>query len=63
MNPNELFDQVKDLIAKKDFSAAQTFITENKDKLGDYFEQAKQLLDGANGLDSVADKVKGIFGK
>lgn len=62
MNPNELFDQVKELIEKKDFSAAKKFIDENKDQFGDYLEQAKALLDGAGGLDGVLDKVKGLFG-
>lgn len=63
MNPQELFEQVKDMIAKKDFSAAQDFINENKDNLGDYFEQAKGLISGSEGVSGVLDKVKGLFGK
>lgn len=62
MNPNELLNQVKELIEKKDFSAAQKFINDNKDQLGDYFEQAKKLVEGAGGVDGVLDKVKGLFG-
>ncbi|MGT2801558.1 hypothetical protein [Streptococcus henryi] len=62
MNPNELLNQVKELIEKKDFSAAQKFINDNKDQLGDYFEQAKKLVEGAGGVDGVLDKVKGFFG-
>lgn len=31
MNPNELLNQVKELIEKKDFSTAQKFINDNKD--------------------------------
>ena len=50
------------MIEKKDFSAAKTFMEENKDQLGDYFNQAKGLLDGAGGLDGVLNKVKDFFG-
>lgn len=63
MNPMDLLNEVKDMIANKDFSAAQDFINENKDQLGEYFEQAKGLLDGAQGADGILDKVKGLFGK
>ncbi|MGT2754184.1 hypothetical protein [Streptococcus ovis] len=62
MNPTELLNKIQELIEKKDFSAAQDFLNENKDQLGEYFEQAKTLLEGANGLDGVLDKVKGLFG-
>ena len=61
MNPTELFKQVKEMIEKQDFSAAQKFIEDNKDQLGEYFDQAKGLLDGAGGLDGVINKVKGLF--
>lgn len=61
MNPTELLNQVKEMIEKKDFSAAQDFINENKDQLGEYFEQAKAMLDGAGGLDGVMNKIKGFF--
>ena len=36
MNPLDLFNQVKELIENKDFSAAKTFVEENKDQLGEY---------------------------
>ncbi|MCI7678172.1 hypothetical protein ACVRXS_05770 [Streptococcus orisratti] len=62
MNPNELFEQIKELIAQKDFKAAQNFLDKNKDQLGEYFDQAKALLDGAGGIDGVMNKVKGLFG-
>ena len=62
MNQNDLINQVKELIEKKDFSAAKTFMEENKDQLGDYFNQAKGLLDEAGGLDGVLNKVKDFFG-
>ena len=44
MNPMELFNQVKEMIEKKDFEAAKKFVDENKDDLGEYFDQAKSLL-------------------
>lgn len=62
MNPQDLFNQVKEMIEKKDFSAAMNFINEHKDNLGEYFDQAKQLIDGAQGADGILDKVKGLFG-
>ena len=46
MNPLELFNQVKELIEKKDFEAAKTFVEDNKDNLGEYFDQAKTLVSG-----------------
>lgn len=63
MNPTELLNQVKELIEKKDFSAAQDFINDHKDELGDYFEKAKSLVESAGGLDGALDKIKGLFGK
>ncbi|CAM4194738.1 isoleucyl-tRNA synthetase [Streptococcus penaeicida] len=63
MNPQELFDQVKELIANKDLAGAKDFIETNKDDLGTYFEEAKGLLDGSEGLSGVLDQVKGLFGK
>ncbi|TWS94241.1 MULTISPECIES: hypothetical protein [unclassified Streptococcus] len=63
MNPQELLEQIKEMIAKKDFSAAQDFINENKDNLGEYFEQAKALVSGGEGVNGILDKVKGLFGK
>ncbi|MGT2681839.1 hypothetical protein [Streptococcus porci] len=62
MNPQDLFNQVKEMIEKKDFSAAMNFVNEHKDNLGEYFDQAKQLIDGAQGADGILDKVKGLFG-
>ena len=63
MNPSELFNQVKELIQKKDFSAAQKFIDQHKDDLGDYLDKAKDLFAGVKSADGVLDKVKGLFGK
>ena len=41
MNPLDLFNQVKELVENKDFSAAKTFVEENKDQLGEYLSQAQ----------------------
>lgn len=63
MNPTELLEKVKELIAKGDINAAKEFITEHKDDLGQYFEQAKGLLEGldlSKGLDGVLDKAKDL---
>ena len=61
MNPLDLFNQVKELIENKDFSAAKTFFEENKDQLGEYLSQAQALVSGSEGLDGLVDKVKGLF--
>ena len=61
MNPLDLFNQVKELVENKDFSVAKTFVEENKDQLGDYLSQAQALVSGSEGLDSLVDKVKGLF--
>lgn len=61
MNPMDLFNKVKELIETKDFDAANSFIEENKDQLGDYFSQAQDLISGSEGLDGLVDKVKGLF--
>ena len=61
MNPLDLFNQVKELIEKKDLVAAKTFIEENKDQHGEYLNQAQALVSGSEGLDSLVDKVKGLF--
>ena len=44
MNPMDLFNQVKEMIEKKDFEAAKKFVDENKDDLGEYFDQANLLF-------------------
>lgn len=61
MNPLELFNQVKELVEKKDFDAAKTFVETHKDELGDYLKQAQTLLAGSKGLDDVVGKIKGLF--
>ena len=61
MNPMELFNQVKEMIEKKDFDAAKKFVDDNKDNLGDYLEQAKGLLSGNEMVSGALDKIKGLF--
>ena len=61
MNPIDFFNQVKELVENKDFSAAKTFVEENKYQLGEYLNQAQALVSGSEGLDGLVDKVKGLF--
>ena len=61
MNPMDLFNQVKEMIEKKDFDAAKKFIEDNKDNLGDYLEQAKGLVSGNEMVSGALDKLKGLF--
>ncbi|MDY4760635.1 hypothetical protein [Streptococcus thoraltensis] len=63
MKPQELFDQVKEMIAKKDFSEAKNFIENHKEDLGQYFDKAKALVENSDAVSGVVDKVKNIFGK
>lgn len=61
MNPLELFNQVKEMIEKKNFEAAKTFVEDNKDNLGEYFDQAKALVSGNEMISGALDKIKGLF--
>ena len=61
MNPMDLFNQVKEMIEKKDFDAAKKFVEDNKDNLGDYLEQAKGLVSGNEMVSGSLDKIKGLF--
>lgn len=61
MNPMDLFNQVKEMIEKKDFDAAKKFVEDNKDNLGDYLEQAKRLVSGNEMVSGALDKIKGLF--
>ena len=61
MNPLDLFNQVKEMIEKKDFDAAKKFVDVNKDNLGDYLEQAKGLVSGNEMVSGALDKIKGLF--
>lgn len=61
MNPLDLFNQVKEMIEKKDFDAAKKFVEDNKDKLGEYLDQAKKLVAGNEMASGAIDKVKDLF--
>ena len=61
MNPLDLFNQVNEMIEKKDFDAAKKFVDDNKDNLGDYLEQAKGLVSGNEMVSGALDKIKGLF--
>ena len=49
------------MIEKKDFDAAKKFVDDNKDNLGDYFEQAKGIVSGNEMVSGALDKIKGLF--
>ena len=57
----DLFNQVKEMIEKKDFDAAKKFVEDNKDNLGEYLEQAKGLVSGNEMVSGALDKIKGLF--
>ena len=61
MNPLDLFNQVKEMIEKKDFDSAKKFVEDNKDKLGEYLDQAKKLVAGNEMASDAIDKIKGLF--
>lgn len=61
MNPLDLFNQVKEMIEKKDFDATKKFVDDNKDNLGDYLEQAKGIVSGNEMVSGALDKIKGLF--
>ena len=61
MNPVDLFNQVKEMIEKKDSDGAKKFIEENKDKLGEYLDQAKKLVAGNEMASDAIYKIKGLF--
>ncbi len=61
MNPMDLFNQVKEMIEKKDIDAAKKFVDDNKDNLGEYLEQAKGLVSGNEMVSGALDKIKGLF--
>lgn len=61
MHPMDLFNQVREMIEKKDFDAAKKFVEDNKDNLGDYLEQAKGLVSGNEMVSGALDKLKGLF--
>ncbi|MCE2211080.1 hypothetical protein GPU31_00005, partial [Streptococcus thermophilus] len=46
---------------KKDFDAAKKFVEENKDDLGEYFNQAKSLVSSNEMVSGALDKIKGLF--
>ncbi|MFR6452612.1 MAG: hypothetical protein ACLUP5_02700, partial [Streptococcus sp.] len=61
MNPMDLFNQVKEMIEKKKISkVAKKFVDDNKDDLGEYFDQAKSLVSGNEMVSGALDKIKGL---
>lgn len=59
MNINEIMDTVKGLVGEGKLEEAQTFIKDHKDDLCDYYDKAKDLIDGNSS--SLLDKAKDLF--
>lgn len=55
----DLFNQVK--MVERKISAAKKFVDDNKDDLGEYFDQAKSLVSGNEMVSGALDKIKGLF--
>ncbi|WP_424685204.1 hypothetical protein [Enterococcus sp.] len=60
MNKEELIQKVKDLIGEGNIEAAQKFVEEHKDDLGEYADKAKNMITNFN-PDEFADKAKDVF--
>jgi hypothetical protein len=56
----QLLAQVKDI---KDPQSAIKFVTDNKEQLGDLYDEAMKLAKGGDATGGIMDAVKGIFGK
>lgn len=63
MKPQEIFEKIQKMVGEGNIDKAKTFLEDNKDNLGDYFDQAKALISGNKAIDGAIDKVKGLFGK
>ena len=49
------------MIEKKILKQLKKFVEENKDDLGEYFNQAKSLVSGNEMVSGALDKIKGLF--
>jgi hypothetical protein len=59
MNKDEIMDKIKDLMSSGNLDDAKSFIEDHKDDLGDYYDQAKELI--GNNAGGIIDKIKGMF--
>lgn len=62
MDAKKIFKQIQQLVKDGNLDKAKTFLEENKDSLGKYYDQAKKLIAGNQGVNSLMDKVKKLFG-
>ncbi len=60
MNKEELIQKVKDLIGEGNVEAAQKFVEEHKDDLGDFADKAKDMITNFN-PDEFSEKAKHAF--
>ena len=63
MKPEEILERVKAMIGDGNLEKAKDFMEEHKEDLGGYYDQAKEFIEGHDGdVDSLVNKVKGLFG-
>lgn len=60
MNKDELMAKVKEMVNEGNLDEAKQFIEDHKDELGNYVEQAKNLLKDID-VDGITDKIKSLF--
>ncbi|MBO0431382.1 hypothetical protein [Enterococcus sp. DIV0660C] len=60
MNKDELIAKVKEMVNEGNLDEAKQFIEDHKDELGNYVEQAKNLLKDID-VDGITDKIKSLF--
>lgn len=64
MNKEELLSKIQELVGEGNLDKAKSFLEENKDQLGEYYDKTKELLHvDEGGVEGLLDKVKGFFGK
>ena len=59
MTEKEVMDTVKDLVSKGNLEEATTYVNDHKDDLGDYYDQAMEVING-NPAD-ILNNIKNLF--
>lgn len=63
MNANEIMAKIQELIGEGNIEQAQALFEENKEALGGYVDQAKELLADPDTLNNVIEQAKGFLGE
>ena len=63
MKADEIMAKIQELIGEGNIEQAQALFEENKEALGGYVEQAKELLADPDTLNNVIEQAKGILGE